>query len=104
MSTLAPVLLTARGERQIVKAFRSRGAISGAAARRLQDLGLKDSQLLRHLITATIVRKAGPERYFLHEPTWVARDHMSWRTVKLLGLTMGLALLGAVIYLLLRGR
>jgi hypothetical protein len=102
MSTLAPVLLAARFERQIVKTFRTRGAVSGPSAKRLRDLGLKDTELLRHLITATIVRKAGPERFFLHEPTWVARDHMSWRTVGYLGLATGLALAGLVTYLLVR--
>jgi hypothetical protein len=91
MSTLAPVLLTARYERQIVKAFRNQRAVSGRTAQRLRDLGLKDSAVLRQLITATIVRKAGPERYFLHEQTWVARGHLSWRTVGFIMLAAGLA-------------
>ncbi len=97
MSTLAPELLTLRFERQIVKAFRKQGALSGASAHRLRDLGLKDSDVLRHLVAATILRKAGPERYFLHEPTWAARGHMSWRTVGWLALGLaglGLAALG----------
>jgi hypothetical protein len=102
MSTLAPVLLGARFERQIVKTFRTRGAVSGPSAQRLRDLGLKDTHLLRHLITATIVRKAGPERFFLHEATWAARDDMSWRTVGYLGLAAGLGLAGLVTYLLVR--
>jgi len=103
LSTLAPVLLTLRFERQIVSAFRKRGATSGAAASRLKDMGLKDSEILRHMVTATILRKAGPERYFLHQPTWAARDHMSWRTVGFLGL--GFVVLGVLLaayYLLTR--
>lgn len=102
MSTIAPALLTARYERQVVKAFRSRGAISGPTARRLRDLGLKDNDHLRVLVTETILRKAGPERYFLHEATWAARDHMTWRTVGRLAAVAGVVLLGVVIYLLTR--
>jgi hypothetical protein len=102
MSTLAQSLHTARYERQIVKAFRRRRAISGAAAQRLRDLGLKDSQTLRDLIGETIVRKAGPERFFLHEAAWAARDHMSWRTVGLLGAMTGLLCVATALYLLLR--
>jgi hypothetical protein len=102
MSTIAPAILTARYERQIVKAFRSHGAISGPAARRLRDLGLKDTDHLRFLVTATILRKAGPERFFLHEATWAARDHMSWRTVRLLAGAAALVVTGVVIYLLVR--
>lgn len=102
MSTIAPALLTARYERQIVKAFRSRGATSGPTAQRLRDLGLKDTDHLRVLVTATILRKAGPERFYLHEATWAARDHMSWRTVGLLAGAVGVVLLGMLIYRLVR--
>jgi hypothetical protein len=102
MRTLAPALLTARSERQIVKVFRGRGAISGVGAKKLRDLGLKDTPVLRQLITATIVRKAGPERFFLHEPTWAARGQLSWRAVRQLGLAVGVVAIGAVTYLLLR--
>ena len=102
MSTLAPRLLTARFERQIVKVFRSQRAVSGPAALRLRDLGLKDSEVLRHLVATTIVRKAGPERYFLHEPTWAARGHMSWRAVGVMALGTALAFLSAIAYLVTR--
>ncbi len=99
MSTLAPALFTARVERDIVKAFRGRRAISGATAAKLRELGLKDTPVFRHLITATIVRKAGPDRFFLHEPTWAARSNVSWRTM---GIAAGVLITVVVTLLLLR--
>jgi hypothetical protein len=100
MSTLAPEPLIARVEREIVQAFRGRSALSGATAQKLRDLGIKDTQVLRGMVSATIVRKAGPDRYFLHEPTWATRGHVSWRTAGLIGI--GVVTLAAVAYLLLR--
>ena len=99
MNTLAPALLTARYQRTIVKVFRRHHAISGQAAQRLRDLGLKDSDVLRQLVVATVVRKAGPERYFLHEPTWAARDAVSSRTLGVLVLVVLLAIIGMVLVL-----
>jgi hypothetical protein len=102
MSTLAPALLTARYERQIVKAFRARSALSGPTAQRLRDLGLKDSPHLQGMVTATILRKAGPERFFLHEATWAAKDHMSWQTVRKLAISAVILVAVIAIYLWLR--
>jgi hypothetical protein len=99
MSTIAPSLLTARYERQVVKAFRARKAISGPSAQRLRDLGLKDTQHLRRMVSETVLRKAGPERFYLHEPTWASRDHMSWQTVRRLAAATGVVLLVLAIYL-----
>jgi hypothetical protein len=99
VSTLAPQLLAARYERQIVQAFRSRRAVSGPAARRLRDLGLKDTEVLRQMVRATIVRKAGPERYFLHEATWAAHGQLSWRVILLIAILTGLVAVSAAVYL-----
>lgn len=99
MSTIAPTLLTARYERQVVKAFRARKALSGPTAQRLRDLGLKDTAHLRRMVVETVLRKAGPERYFLHEPTWASRSHMSWQTVRRLAVATGLVLFVLAIYL-----
>jgi hypothetical protein len=102
MSKMAPAVLVARNERYIVQAFRKGKAVSGPSAQRLRTLGLKDTVALQELITATIVRKAGPDRFFLHEPTWVARDHMSWHTVRLLGAGLGIIALAVLAYFILR--
>ena len=92
MSTLAPALLTTRFERSIVKVFQRRGATTGPDAKRLADLGIKDTAVLQGLVASTVLRRAGPERYFLHEATWAARNHMSWPTVGRIGLIALLAL------------
>lgn len=98
MTTIAPLILTLRYQREIVRAFRQKRAISGAAARRLRDLGIRDSEVFRQLITSAVVRKAGPERYFLHEPTWAARTHLAWPLIALIAiLTVGAAA-GAAAY------
>lgn len=102
MSTIAPAILAARYERQVVKAFRARQALSGPSAQKLRDLGLKDTDQLRRMVAATILRKAGPERFFLHEPTWAARDDMSWKTVRRLALGAGVVVGLVVLYLWLR--
>lgn len=101
MSTIAPAPLAARYERQVVKTFRQRKATSGPRAQRLKDLGLRDTDHLRSMVAATILRKAGPERFYLHEATWEARDHMSWETVGRLAAGVGIILLGVLAYFLL---
>jgi hypothetical protein len=92
--------LAARYEQDIVKVFRRHWATSAPAARRLRDLGLKDNSVIQGMLTATVLRRAGPERYFLHEPTWQARDHMSWNTVGKVGIVA--AAVAILAYVLLR--
>jgi len=73
MATNAGLALTNRFELQIIKAFRDRRALSGQSAQRLQDMGLKDSPVLRAMITSAVLRRAGPERFYLDEATWATR-------------------------------
>ena len=75
MSTTAELALTTRFEQQIINAFRGERAISAPQAQRLRDLGLKESRFLTALVTSSVIRKAGPERYFLDEEVWAARRH-----------------------------
>jgi hypothetical protein len=91
--------LAARYERDMVKIFRRHWATSAPAARRLRDLGIKDSSVLQGLLAATVLRRAGPERYFLHEPTWAARNQVSWSTLLRLGLLLIVIAVGLVILL-----
>jgi hypothetical protein len=77
METTANTVLAARFQRQIIGAFRAERALSGPSARRLRELGLRDTQVLQELITLAVIRKAGPERYFLDEEAWAARGHPS---------------------------
>lgn len=97
MSTIASSRLAERFERDIVKIFRRHWATNATAARRLRDMGLKDTDVLKGLVATTVLRRAGPERYFLHEPTWNARSHMSWPTVRRVAV-LGALVLAAVIY------
>lgn len=75
MRTAADHALTNRFELDIINAFRAERAVSPPSAQRLRDLGLKDTGVLRALVTSTVIRKAGPERYFLDERVWAARRH-----------------------------
>jgi hypothetical protein len=82
MRTPVPPALVKRFERQIINAFRSERAVSASSAQRLRDLGLKDSMALRELVTSSVIRKAGPERFFLDEGVWAARRHpTTWHLV-----------------------
>jgi hypothetical protein len=70
-----------RDEGRIAAAFRDRGAMSGASAQPLVALGLMDSRVLRQMVAETVVRRAGPHRYYLDEGVWAGRRRMAWRNV-----------------------
>jgi hypothetical protein len=92
MGTAATLARTAADQRQIVKAFRAARAMTGATARRLHELGLNDSGPLRRMVTSTIIRKAGPERYFLDDAAWASRRRLTGRTALRIALGLALAL------------
>jgi hypothetical protein len=102
MSTTAGAVLAARYQLQIVRAFRAERALSGPSARRLRDLGLKDTEVLRQLIATAVIRKAGPERFFLDEDVWAARRH--WPVWRLALVVLGVILLMALGVLFLDSR
>lgn len=79
MDNAATVARSARVEREIVATFRRHRALSGGAALRLRDLGLVGNPVLKGMMTRYVIRRAGPERYFLHEPSWTAESQaMPW--------------------------
>jgi len=80
MSTTAALALTAANERQIIEAFRGLRAVNLKAARQLRELGLNDSKALRGMVAATIIRRAGPQRYFLDESVWAGRRGVAGST------------------------
>jgi hypothetical protein len=103
MALSAALAQRARGELMIIRAFRAEGAVSGPTAQGLRALGLKDSSVLRHMIAAAVVRKAGPERFFLDEAAWAARPHgpkLSLRMAAAVGL--GLLVLLTLLYAISR--
>ena len=81
MGITAALAITAADERQIVNAFRRGHALTGPLARPLRDLGLNDSRTLRHMVVSTVIRRAGPHRYFLDEKVWAGRRQLRGRTV-----------------------
>jgi hypothetical protein len=98
----AALALVARREHQIVAAFREKRATSGPTARKLRELGLNDSRVFRALVTAAVIRKAGPERYFLSEAAWTTRPQpkIPVRTVVIVALM--LAIIIGVVFLVRR--
>ena len=97
MQTTASAALTNRYQLQIVTAFRAERALSGPSARKLRELGLKDTQALRELVTSAVIRKAGPERYFLDERVWAERRHgPAWHLVLIVAGVLLVVGLGAV--------
>jgi len=103
MGTPAALAFTAKREREIIAVFRQEHATSGPKAQPLRQLGLRDSRVLRSLITATVIRKAGPERYFLDETAWAARPQPTLDPRRVILFLVGLAVVAIVIFLARRG-
>ena len=98
MPITAALALTAANERQIVNAFRVQHALTGGTARPLRELGLHDSRTLRQMVESTVVRRAGPERYFLDEGTWAGRRQLQGRTILRVVLALALTAVAAALY------
>ena len=93
MPTTAGLALTGRFELKIINAFRAERAVSASRAQPLRDLGLKDTRVLRDLVTCSVIRKAGPERFFLDEGVWATRRYgTSWRLVLVVGVLLVIGL------------
>jgi hypothetical protein len=99
VQTMAPDRLSARAEREIVATFRRYGAISGSSARKLRELGVVGSPVLKAMVTRTIIRRAGPERFFLHEDTLRAQNAMSNIALARLGVAIIVVGIALVVYL-----
>jgi len=86
-------------EQRIAGAFRSRGAMSGASALPLMDLGLMDSRALRQMVAETLVRRAGPHRYYLDDQVWASRRGLAWRNVLRAVVGVALAIAATALFL-----
>lgn len=64
--------IIARKERDVVDMMRYVGAISPAAARPIQDLGIDDDVGFRRLRDREVVRESAPGRYYLDEGVWAS--------------------------------
>ena len=95
------VAVMIRHEKDIVKVFRSAGAVNAAAARPLGALGLDESRHLARLQRAHVVRSGPPGTWYLDEATWAERMLKRRRiglvmlVVSLFVLALGLGLLPA---------
>ena len=85
-------------ESKIVHVFRGKRAVTVRAAKSLHELGLHNSQALQHMVGALIVRRAGPERYFLDEAVWASRRSMSGRSLWKVVLAMAFVVAAAAYY------
>ena len=95
MSTFAAVLLA--GERRMVNRLRSAGAVTPDRARTLEELGIGRGVILRRLRERAVVRQAGPDRFYLDEPSWEAVRRSRRRAVHVLGV-LALIVLFAVLF------
>lgn len=81
----------------MVDAFRAQRAVSGQLACSLAALGLQESKALRDLVRASVIRRAGPERYFLDEASLVVRRQLRWSTIARLAIWFVVLLGGALL-------
>lgn len=96
--TTASRALDAENKRQILTAFRAKRATSVGTARRLAELGLNDSKALKRLAAVAVLRRAGPDRYFLDEGVLAAQRNLSGRKLLPIALVLGLIVAAAVLY------
>ena len=97
MRLITSLALKTANQREIVDRFRSARAVTGATALPLRELRLNDSVPLRVMVAASLIRRAGPERYFLDEKAWASMRGLKGGTV--LRLALGLLLAAAVVAL-----
>jgi hypothetical protein len=97
MSAVAGVLLAQ--ERRMVNRLRTAGAVTPAQARTLEELGITGGVILRRLRERAVVREAGPDRFYLDEPSWEAVRRGRRRAIHVLGV-----IVLVVLFALLFGR
>lgn len=69
----AAVAVMVRREKDIVQAFRSAGAVSGAAAKPLGALGLDETRHFERLRGDGVVRNGPAGTWYLDEAAWAER-------------------------------
>ena len=99
MAINVALALTAASERRIVAVFRTHRALTARTALPLRELGLHESRALRGMVIETVLRRAGPERYYLDEGAWSARRQLNWRMVKRIGWAVAAAAVAVAVYL-----
>ena len=83
----------------MVNRLRTAGAVTPQQARTLEELGISSGVILRRLRERAVVREAGPDRYYLDEPSWAAVRRGRRRAIHVLGV-----IVLVVLFALLFGR
>ena len=100
MGASAAIAVMRMREDQVIKAFRTAGATSTAAALDIGDLGLDDSRAVKRLRNQAILREAESGKIYLDEEVLTAvrrrRTHMVWMLVSILALLLGAMWLGLI--------
>ena len=95
MSTISAVILAR--ERRMVNRIRAAGASSPEQARTLEQLGITRGVILRRLRERAVIRQAGPDRFYLDEPSWEAVRRARRRAIHVMGVIV-LIVLFAVLF------
>ncbi|MBA2303539.1 MAG: hypothetical protein H0W08_13000 [Acidobacteria bacterium] len=95
MSTVAAIILAK--ERRMVNRIRASGAVNPEQARTLEELGISRGVILRRLRERAVIRQAGPDRYYLDEPSWEAVRRSRRRAIHIMGV-IALIILIAVLF------
>ena len=95
MSTVSAVILAR--ERRMVNRLRTSGAVTPEQARTLDELGITKGVILRRLRERAVIRQAGPDRFYLDEPSWEAVRRSRRRAIHVLGV-IALVLLFALLF------
>ena len=93
MSIVAIILAK---ERRMVGQFRAAGATRPEQARTLEELGMSRGGILRRLRERAVIRQAGPDRYYLDEPSWEAIRRSRRRAIHVVGLIVLIVLIAVL--------
>jgi len=95
MSAIAAIII--RREKDLVALFRQAKAVSAETAQPLSRLGASDDVALKRLRRRAVVREAGPDRFYLDEPSWAAVTMLRRRmTLVVFGLALAILAILAV--------
>ena len=94
MSTISAVILAR--ERRMVNRVRAAGASSPEQARTLEQLGISRGVILRRLRERAVIRQAGPDRFYLDEPSWEAVRRARRRAIHVMGVIVLIVLFAVV--------
>ena len=81
----------------MVNRLRTAGAVNPQQARTLEQLGISRGVILRRLRERAVIRQAGPDRYYLDEPSWEAVRRGRRRAIHVLWV-IGLVIVLAVLF------